>query len=212
MGLFKLSTVSKHPMSHTKIYSEKLISAVFIDRDGVINQKLPGENSYVTHWKQFEFLSGALEGIRLLTGLSKRLVVVTNQRGIARGLMTESNLLAIHSKMRASITSHGGRLDGVYHCPHDRNVCQCRKPSKGLFEKARNDFPDITYARSIVVGDSEVDLQAALTIGARPVLINTQIQWRDILQRLSAKHKESTQVYPSLHAFAKAVQTGHYTL
>ena len=188
------------------------IPTVFLDRDGVINRNLTGENPYVTNWSQFEFLTGVLEGIRLLSQLSKHLIVVTNQRGIARHLMTETDLLKIHTRMQSEITACGGRLDGVYHCPHDRDMCQCRKPAKGLFEQARNDFPDINYSQSVVVGDSSSDLQAARAIGAKSVLINTRTDWQNILQKCRGGHSDKTRVYSSLKTFSIAVQSGHYTL
>ncbi len=87
------------------------LTAIFIDRDGVINRKPPDENSYVTRWEEFEFLPGALEGLQLLAELNARLLVVTNQRGIARGLMSERDLNGIHDRMRAEIAAHNGHLD-----------------------------------------------------------------------------------------------------
>ena len=149
---------------------QTILSAILIDRDGAVNRKPPDEDSYVTQWEEFEFPPGALEGLQLPAGLSAMLLVVTNQCGIARGLMTEQDLHGIHDRMRDEIATHGGRLDGVYFRPHDRGTCQCRKPATGLFQQARVDSPDTAFQRSIVVGDSYVDLEAAQAIGARPVL------------------------------------------
>ncbi len=195
-------------MSNIKLFDLNTVHTIFIDRDGVINRKLEDGSPYVTCWDKFRFLPGALEGIRMLNEVSKHVIVVTNQRGIARGLMTESDLINIHNQMEAAIVSYGGRLDGIYHCPHDHHQCFCRKPSSGLFEKACDDFPDIVYSTSIVVGDSEVDLQAACTIGARAVLINTRPEWPEILARFSSTYGENPPVYPSLQSFAKSIQSG----
>src|ERR1700750_861845 len=93
------------------------VSAVFLDRDGVINRKRP-EGSYVTSWGEFELLPGALEALALLARADTPVIVVTNQRGIARGRMTEADLDDIHARLRAAVSAAGGRLDAIYHCPH----------------------------------------------------------------------------------------------
>ena len=101
-------------------------SAVFLDRDGVINRKAP-EGEYVTRWSEFAFLPGALDALRALAGAPVRVVVATNQRGIARGRMTAGDLAAIHARMRGAVLEAGGRIDAIYHCPHEGG-CDCRKP------------------------------------------------------------------------------------
>lgn len=98
-------------------------SAIFLDRDGVINRKAP-EGDYVKSWSEFEFLPGALEGLRMLGSLAERLIVVTNQRGVALGRMSERALHNIHEKMLAAVQEAGGRLDAVYYCPHEQGACQ----------------------------------------------------------------------------------------
>jgi len=146
------------------------LDAIFLDRDGVINRKRP-EGDYVKSWEEFEFLPGALEGIRLLAGLARRLIIVTNQRGIARGRMSEADLARIHANMREAIGAAGGRIDAIYHCPHEEGSCECRKPRPGLFLQARRDFPEIDFARSLVVGDARSDIEAARRVGAPAALI-----------------------------------------
>jgi D-glycero-D-manno-heptose 1,7-bisphosphate phosphatase len=143
---------------------------IFLDRDGVINRKCP-ENDYVKCWEEFEFLPGVLEAIRLLSARADRLVIVTNQRGIARGRMTEQDLADIHARMLAAIRAAGGRIDAIYYCPHEEGVCQCRKPRTGLFERARQDFPDIDYADALALGDSLSDLEPAARLGCTTVLV-----------------------------------------
>jgi histidinol-phosphate phosphatase family protein len=144
------------------------VEIVFLDRDGVINRKAP-EGHYVTSWAEFEFLPGALEGLRTLSRLAKPVVVVTNQRGVARGQVCESDLESIHARMIERIRATGGRIDAVYHCPHEAG-CDCRKPRTGLFERAANDL-GVALSGSIIVGDRLSDMQAAQAIQAWGVLV-----------------------------------------
>jgi D-glycero-D-manno-heptose 1,7-bisphosphate phosphatase len=144
------------------------LSAVFLDRDGVINRKAP-EGDYVTSWDRFEFLTGALEGLRLLAEAGPPIVVATNQRGIARGRMTEADLADIHEHMRAQVEAAGGRVDAVYHCPHEGG-CECRKPGVGMFERAAREL-GVSLDSAAVIGDRASDMEAAATIGALRVLV-----------------------------------------
>jgi D-glycero-D-manno-heptose 1,7-bisphosphate phosphatase len=144
------------------------LSAVFLDRDGVINVKAP-EGDYVKSWAQFAFLPGALEGLRLLATTDVPVVVVTNQRGIARGFMTESDLATIHTLMTAAVRDAGGRLDAIYHCPHESG-CACRKPGTALFERAARDLA-VDLSAAAVVGDRASDMQAASAVGALRILV-----------------------------------------
>jgi D-glycero-D-manno-heptose 1,7-bisphosphate phosphatase len=146
------------------------LTAVFLDRDGVINRKAP-EGSYVTSPAALELLPGALEGLRLLADLDVPVVVVTNQRGIALGRMSEADLERIHERLRAEVEAAGARLDLIVHCPHDHGECDCRKPGIGMFERAAGAFPSIELERSVVIGDSASDMEAARHIGAKAVLV-----------------------------------------
>lgn len=144
------------------------LSAVFVDRDGVINRKAP-EGSYVHSWAEFEFLPGALDGLALLATSESPIVVVTNQRGLALGRMTADDLADIHRRMTQAISATGGRIDAVYHCPHDVG-CHCRKPEIGMFEQAATDL-GIRLDESAVIGDQPADMLAARRIGAVRVLV-----------------------------------------
>jgi D-glycero-D-manno-heptose 1,7-bisphosphate phosphatase len=144
------------------------LSAVFLDRDGVINRKAP-EGEYVTSWSGFQFLPGALEGLRRLAASPMALVVVTNQRGVARGRMTEDDLTDIHRRMSAAVTEAGGRLDAIYHCPHEGG-CDCRKPEVGMFRQAAAEL-GLDLSGAVMVGDSASDMEAARRIGALGVLV-----------------------------------------
>jgi D-glycero-D-manno-heptose 1,7-bisphosphate phosphatase len=145
------------------------IDTVFLDRDGVINRRLPGD--YVKSWAEFEFLPRAKEALALLTAANLRLIVITNQRGIARGLMTEDDLRAVHERMLAELREAGAHISAVYHCPHDRDACECRKPKTGLLLAAQRDFPEIDFARSVVVGDAPSDIEAGKRLGCRTVFV-----------------------------------------
>lgn len=144
---------------------EPALTAVFVDRDGVLNVKAP-EGSYVTSWDEFEWLPGAREGLRLLHEAGLPVIVVTNQRGIARGRMTQADLDDIHARMRAEA---GGAISAVYFCPHEGG-CRCRKPATGMFEDAAADL-GLDLTRTAFVGDRAGDMEAARAIGAQPVFV-----------------------------------------
>ena len=145
-------------------------STVFLDRDGVINRK-PRDGQYVTRWTDFTFLPGAAEALALLAGYPVRLIVVTNQRAVARELLSAAELDEIHARMCWALAVSGARIDAVYACVHQVGACTCRKPGAGLLLRARDDFPDVDFARSIVIGDSVSDLQPGVRLGCRVVLV-----------------------------------------
>lgn len=143
---------------------------LFLDRDGVINQKIEGD--YVRSWSQFSILPTTLPALKILSPIFKRLIIVTNQRGIAKGLITPADLDEIHRQMLLQFKESNIHIDAIYICPHEiSDKCDCRKPRAGLFEKAKQDFPDIEYEKSFVVGDSPSDWEAAQKIGAHPIAI-----------------------------------------
>lgn len=143
-------------------------TAVFLDRDGVINTKPPA-GDYVKTWGEFQFLPGVKDALRLLRQRGLTLILVTNQRGIAKGVMTETALQALHRRMQEELRNAEAQFDAVYYCPHEEGQCSCRKPAIGLFQRALKEFPDIES--SIVVGDSEVDVEAAKRLGSQAILI-----------------------------------------
>ena len=134
--------------------------AAFLDRDGTINVKAP-EGEYVTAPEGFEFLPGAERAIRLLAESGWRVIVVSNQRGVALGRMTEADVEAVNARM-AHLP-----IAGIFVCPHDRGVCDCRKPGTGLFRQAQERFPGIDFERSVMIGDADSDIAAGQAIGAR---------------------------------------------
>jgi len=146
---------------------------LFLDRDGVINKRI--ENDYVRKWEQFEFLLGVIDAMKELSSIFNRIIIVTNQRGIGKGLMTEDDLKNIHNNMLKAFLKNGIKIDGIYHCPHDyeKKICDCRKPKIGMALQAKQDFPEIDFKKSIIVGDSEADMRFGKNLGMISVLIGT---------------------------------------
>ncbi|XHS77682.1 D-glycero-beta-D-manno-heptose 1,7-bisphosphate 7-phosphatase [Burkholderiaceae bacterium UC74_6] len=145
--------------------------AAFIDRDGVINV----EHGYVHRAEDFELIDGVPEGLALLAAAGYRLVVVTNQSGIARGRYTVADMDRLHAHMRAVLAGHGVELAGIYHCPHLPSSaggsvaeyaieCDCRKPAPGMLLQAAREL-DLDLDRSVIVGDKSSDLLAGQAAG-----------------------------------------------
>jgi D-glycero-D-manno-heptose 1,7-bisphosphate phosphatase len=142
--------------------------AAFLDRDGVLNRKMP-EGEYVTTPDEFELLPGAIRGLQLLAAAGYRLIVVTNQRGVARGKLTLDHLSAIHLKMERLLAANGLTLDAIYFCPHGSGECDCRKPQPGLLLRAFGAFPGLVPGESVLFGDSGSDIEAARRAGVPSV-------------------------------------------
>lgn len=136
---------------------------VFLDRDGTINVRPPA-GDYIRKWDEFRFLPGIVDWIRIFNALEFLTVVVTNQRGVARGLISQANLDEIHRKMTLEIERGGGRVDEILCCPHEVGTCGCRKPKPGLVLKAQARW-DIDLAASVLIGDSDADRDLAAVCG-----------------------------------------------
>ena len=144
--------------------------AVFLDRDGVINRKA-AEGAYVTRWEEFQFLPGVAEAISLLNRAGWSVIVISNQRCVAKGLLTLAGLESIHSKMREALAVEGARIDGIYYCPHDNEPpCDCRKPLPGMLLTAAVEH-QIDLTSSWMVGDAESDMAAGKSAGCRTLRI-----------------------------------------
>jgi D-glycero-D-manno-heptose 1,7-bisphosphate phosphatase len=135
-------------------------TTVFLDRDGVINRKAP-EGAYITNVDELELLPGAGPAIRRLNEAGVKVIVVTNQRGIALGKMSEDDYFEIAAALDAKLAESGAHIDRTYFCPHEKGVCDCRKPEPGMIIAAMRDDHDIDPSRSVLVGDSPSDIQAA---------------------------------------------------
>jgi D-glycero-D-manno-heptose 1,7-bisphosphate phosphatase len=153
------------------------IRCVFLDRDGVINRKAP-EGEYTGHWSEFHLLPGVESAIAELNRSGRRILVVSNQRGIALGLYSRDDLDSLHKRLQQHLATHCAHIDGFYICPHDENQCDCRKPKTGLFLQAFRDFPDISVENSVLIGDSISDIEAARTLGMSCIFIEGDPQTR----------------------------------
>lgn len=158
---------------------------LFLDRDGVINKKI--ENNYVKCWEEFEFICGSLEAIGNLSKKFGKIIIVTNQRGIGKGLMAESDLFFIHDKMLSEIKKNHGHIDKIYFCADISEKSQNRKPNIGMALMAKIDFPEIEFNKSVIIGDSESDIQFGKRLGMKTILIqnkNLEVDSEaDILQK-----------------------------
>jgi len=150
------------------------LRTVFLDRDGVINEKMP-EGSYVTSWQEFHILPGVPAAIARLNAASLRVIVVSNQRGISLGRYTVADVESIHNRLQNLLAEHGAHVDAYYFCPHDKKDCNCRKPLPGMFEEARKAFPDIQPATSVMIGDSHSDIEFGCRIGMRTIFIAGEV-------------------------------------
>ena len=146
---------------------------LFLDRDGVINKKL--DNDYVKHWIEFEFINGTLEALKILNSVFGKIVVVTNQQGIGKGVFRTEDLELIHKNMIYEITYFGGRIDKVYHSPYLASQNHpTRKPNTGMGLLAKADFPEIDFTKSIIVGDSLSDMEFGTSLGIKTVFISEE--------------------------------------
>jgi D-glycero-D-manno-heptose 1,7-bisphosphate phosphatase len=151
------------------------VRVVFLDRDGTLNRK-PADGDYVKHPGELELLPGASAAVRRLNQQSVRVVIVTNQRGIALGRMSVHDLAAVHRRLAAELAGAGATVDAIYCCPHDRGVCACRKPAPGLFHAARRDWPQIDFRESAVIGDSLSDVEPGVALGMVTVLAHPEAE------------------------------------
>src|SRR5574341_867751 len=147
-----------------------MTGGVFLDRDGV---SCENRADYVKTWTEFRWIPRAQEALRLLAGLEMPVVLVTNQSAINRGLTTSAAVHDIHRRMADAIRESGGRLDGVYLCPHRPDEgCACRKPGVRLYREAADDLA-LDLEQSFLIGDNVSDLQAAWALEMRAILVRT---------------------------------------
>ncbi len=170
---------------------------VILDRDGTINHDSDDHIQSPAEWRP---LPGSLEAIARLSQAGYRVVVATNQSGIARGLFDTATLVAIHDKLQRAAALAGGRIDAFFFCPHAADsACDCRKPRPGMLLEIGRRF-NVSLAGAYMVGDAQRDLEAAAGAGARPVLVLTG---KGLKTRDEGKLPPHTQVYPDLAAFAQ---------
>jgi len=171
---------------------------LFLDRDGVINHRIVDD--YVKTWEQFEFLPGSLEAMPLFRQRFGRIIVVSNQQGVGKGLMSDNQVTALHQQMAEEIGKAGGRVDAVFYSPHlqsDRSFM--RKPNIGMALRARKQFPEIRFSKSVMAGDSISDMFFGKRAGMKTVLISTDSKPAQLYPR------QIDYVFPDLISLANAL-------
>lgn len=144
---------------------------LLLDRDGTINVHIIGD--YVRKWEDFEFIPGVLDVMPKFAQHFKYIFIVTNQRGIGKGKYTDEDLADVHSKMIAEIEKVGGRIDGIYYCSALTEEDIRRKPGRGMFDDILRDYSDIDPAKTLMVGDGDVDMNFAKNCGIKGVKIDS---------------------------------------
>ncbi len=170
---------------------------LFLDRDGVLNREK--KDDYIYNKDEFEFYEDALAALRVLAGMFNTIVLVTNQRGIGKGLMTTDDLHLLHDYMMEHIVAAGGRIDKIYYCPELDNSAPSRKPNPGMAYQAKEEHPHINFEESIIVGNKLSDMQFGRNAGMHTVYIastNPEVPYPHPLIDLR---------FDSLYAFAAAV-------
>ncbi|MFL5753460.1 MAG: D-glycero-alpha-D-manno-heptose-1,7-bisphosphate 7-phosphatase [Bacteroidia bacterium] len=170
---------------------------LFLDRDGVINKKL--ENDYVKHWVEFEFLDGVLDALKKCNELFGKIVIVTNQQGIGKGIYRIEDLELIHKNMLYEIAYFKGRIDKVYFSPHLASENHpSRKPGTGMAEQAKKDFPEIDFSRSIIAGDSLSDMEFGRNTGMKTAFIGELKDAKNMDQLIDFQFKSFPELVKNL--------------
>jgi len=170
---------------------------LFLDRDGVINHEK--HLGYINNWDEFVFYDGVKEAIKIFAGRFKYIFVVTNQKGVGKGITSPENLQIIHQNMLSEIKNAGGKIDKVYFSPDLDENSPSRKPNAGMALQAKQDFPEVDFSRSVMVGNTLGDMQFGRNIGAITIFLPTT--------RPKSEHTDERidAVYPSLLHFAQAL-------
>ncbi len=172
--------------------------SVFLDRDGVINNELVGR--YVLNWSEFHFLPGAEDAVVALRDIFGKIFIVSNQRGVGKGLMTEDDLLAIHKEMQNIIEQKGGKIDDIFYCTDVENTCFDRKPNPGMAVQALRKHPGISLKRSVMVGNKPTDMRFGRSAGMVNVFITSTNPDQPF------PHPDIDFIFPSLSAFVEAMK------
>jgi D-glycero-D-manno-heptose 1,7-bisphosphate phosphatase len=170
---------------------------LFLDRDGVINHEK--EDSYIFHYGEFLFYEGVKEALRIVAGVFGHILVVTNQRGVGKGLMTEKDLADIHLNMTQEIKEAGGRVDSIYYSDSLSNDHPHRKPNPGMAFQAKKEYPGIDLHRSVMVGNNISDMRFGRNAGMHTVFLRTTSPDHPLPDPLIDLS------FNSLHDFAKAL-------
>lgn len=199
-SILAITESMKEENNYSKIIRDWKVNqtwTLFLDRDGVINRRKIG--GYITMIDEFEFLPDVLNAFSLISGFFKKTIVVTNQQGIGKGQMTEQTLEQIHEYMIKTIEKNKGRIDKVYFSPYLASENHSsRKPNTGMALKAASDFPDISFKKSIMVGDTLSDMQFARALSMKAVFIGNP-------EEDNIDEHEFDVCFPSFYEFAKEI-------
>jgi D-glycero-D-manno-heptose 1,7-bisphosphate phosphatase len=182
-------------------------AAAFLDRDGVINRKAP-EGQYVTRWDEFDILPGAVEAITLLNRAGLAVIVATNQRCVAKGLLSEVELKRLHGRVFDHFTAAGATIDAIYYCPHDLDPpCRCRKPRPGMLFDAAASY-GIDLQASWMIGDSEIDVLAGKAAGCKTVRLTGAVPTGSPVEFASARDQADVLAFSLLEATRTILAAG----
>lgn len=166
------------------VIKDKTYRTLFLDRDGVINERLP--DRYVKYPNQFAFTPGFLDKIGNITSFFDQIIIITNQQGIGKGLMNHEHLSIVHQHMMNQVFDAGGRIDAIYYCPElAKNEPNCRKPSTNMPLKAQEDFPSIDFEQSIMVGDSPCDMEMGKKLNMLTVAVGKRTKGKVQVKQVS---------------------------
>lgn len=171
---------------------------LFLDRDGVIN--VEKYQDYIYNYGEFVFHDGVKDALRYLSAAFKRIIIITNQRGVGRQLMTEQELISIHEQMLAEVEASGGRIHKIYYCIANDHEHPNRKPNPGMYHEAKRDFPDIDPKKSLMVGNTLSDMEFGRNAGMHTVFVRTTSPDQPY------PDPRIDLVFSDLAAFAKALQ------
>lgn len=171
---------------------------LFLDRDGVIN--IEKDQDYIRHRGEFVFYPGVAEHFRILNQYFGKVLVVTNQRGIGRGLMSVDDLQDIHDGLQSTLATHQAHIDRFYFAPDSDKQAQDRKPNTGMGLRAKADFPDIDFSRSVMIGNNLSDMEFGHRLGMKTVYVNTTAP-------RSEGHRHITLLCENLVAFCQLLQS-----
>lgn len=176
--------MQRHPMTKDAGSAIKpMIKLIVLDRDGVINEDSP---DYIRSPKEWRAIPGSMKAIAKLKQRGYKVAIATNQSGIARGYYTLETLEAIHKKMLDEVEAAGGKIDGIFVCPHvNEDNCECRKPKPGLLLQAAKQF-NIDPSEILLIGDSMRDIHAANNCGAKAIFVNSSHKTHDLLEAKKA--------------------------
>jgi len=184
---YSIGSHQRLPLTEAFLLPQK---AVILDRDGVLNER-PPRAQYVRSWEEFRWLPQAIQAMKLLKDEGYKLILASNQSGIARGVMTEADLAQLHDRMKDDLSRDGVELDAIYHCPHGwDDGCFCRKPRPGMLFQAQRDF-HLDLTKTLFVGDDERDQEAGQEAGCLTDLVSSDRSLLDVVQEYLAQRRES---------------------